>query len=623
MARRTRPAIRAEELEAREVPATAFALGAGANVNTLFRFDTATPATLDVGVPVTGLDAGSTLVGIDFRPATGDLYGLGRDLDMFRVYTIDITGAATPVGAAVQVVGTTTATKFGVDFNPVADRLRVVTNLPSDGVGGNTNNFRMNPNTGALTAIDLDLDFAALPGEAPEVTVAYTNNDTNTATGTQLFGITIGGNTFVTNGGAAPDFNVLAGVGPLNVISGINAGLDIFSPANTAVAILDVAAGSSLFTINVATGAATLVGLVGDGTFDYLDLAVVPAIAPSLASGLPNGTVTPLVPTFFGTNAGQLTAGAAVTPITGLTTNVRTASGDVNGDGVDDLIAVTGPGVPVRVTVISGVDNTTVLVAPFDPFGDATFTGGGYVAAGDFDAAGVDGKAEFIVTPDQGGGPRVVAFTFTAVGTAPTLRASFFGIDDPSFRGGARAAVGDINNDGTPDLVVAAGFLGGPRTAIFNGTTVLATPTRLINDFIAFPGADANTLRNGVFVSTSDLNGDGFDDLIFGGGPGGAPRVFILSGALVSANNVAGAQSTPLANFFVAGNSADRGGVRVSGANLDGDNLGDLIVGTGEGRPAAARAYRGINFTSSAEPATFQDLSLFGGATLANGVFVG
>ena len=630
MARSARPRFTAEELEAREVPATAFALGTGINVNSLFRFDTATPATLSTPIPVTGLDATFNLVGIDFRPATGELYGFAVSGANTRLYTIDLAGAATPVGPAVIVDGIAGANKFGVDFNPVADRLRVVTDLTSDGPAplSNVNNFRINPNTGALVEVDDDLDFAGVPGEAPEVTVAYTNNDTSTATGTTLFGITTGGNSLVTNGGAAPDFAVLAGVGPLNVVTvSNNAGLDIFSPANTAVAILDTAAGSQLFTVNLANGAATLVGLVGDGTVEFADVAVVPAIPPSLASGQTNGTVTPLVPTFFGTDAGQLTVGTPVTPIAGLSSNVRTTTGDVNGDGVDDIIAVTGPGTPIRVTVISGVDNTTVLVAPFDPFGGTTpFTGGGYVAAANFDpatGANADGKAEFVVSPDQGGGPRVVVFTFTAIGTAPTQRASFLGIDDANFRGGARPAVGDINGDGTLDLIVGAGFLGGPRTAIFNGTTVLGTPTRVIGDFIAFPGTDANTLRNGVFVSASDINGDGFDDLIFGGGPGGAPRVFILSGQQVAANQVEAAQAAPIANFFVAGNSTDRGGVRVSGANLDGDGRGDLIVGSGEGSAAKVRAYRGINFTSSGEPTTFQDLTLFGGAVLTNGVFVG
>ena len=332
--------------------------------------------------------------------------------------------------------------------------------------------------------------------------------------------------------------------------------------------------------------------------------------------GPTTGTVLGFVPTA----AGALPAAPTFTstPFGALAANVRSAIGDVNGDGFDDGVLVTGPGVPIRVTVVSGVDATTVLVAPFDPFG-GNFTGGGFVAVGDFD---LDGRAEFVVTPDQGGGPRVSVFTRNPDGTT-TVRANFLGIDDDSFRGGARAAVGDVNGDGVADLAVSAGFLGGPRTALFDGKTIVATPTRLINDFLAFPGADANTLRNGVFVAAGDVNGDGFAELIFGGGPGGAPRVFILSGALVSAGNVSGAQAAPVGNFFVANNSSDRGGVRVAAADLDGDNRADVLAGSGEGSPAKMRVYLGKNVTTSAEPGTFQDVTLFGGGALPGGVFVG
>jgi hypothetical protein len=180
-----------------------------------------------------------------------------------------------------------------------------------------------------------------------------------------------------------------------------------------------------------------------------------------------------------------------------------------------------------------------------------------------------------------------------------------------------------VNKDGTPDLAVSAGFLGGPRTALFDGTTLLGTPTRLIGDFFAFPGPDATTLRNGVFVAAGDVNGDGNADLIFGGGPGGAPRVFVLSGALIAANKVGDAQAAPVANFFVAGNSDDRGGVRLAVKDADGDNKADVIAGSGAGSPAKARVYLGKNFAGAGEPATFQDITLFGGGTLPGGVFVG
>ncbi len=304
-------------------------------------------------------------------------------------------------------------------------------------------------------------------------------------------------------------------------------------------------------------------------------------------------------------------------PFGALGVNVRVATGDVNGDGTPDTILITGPGTPIRFAVVSGVDNSTLLIPATAPFaGSEDFTGGGFVSAADLDG---DGRAEIVITPDQGGGPRVTIFSL--VGTTPTVRANFLGVDDPAFRGGARSALGDINKDGKPDLLVAAGFGGGPRVALFDGTTLLSSRTKLRNDFFAFP-EDAATLRNGIFAALGDITGDGFADLIFGGGPGGAPRVFILSGALLTSNSP-NLFSQPVANFFVAGNSNDRGGVRVAVKNADGDARADLAVGSGEGSPANVRVYRGLNFITNGEPGTFQDLSVFGGAALTDGVFVG
>ncbi|MFO0798536.1 MAG: delta-60 repeat domain-containing protein [Gemmataceae bacterium] len=311
---------------------------------------------------------------------------------------------------------------------------------------------------------------------------------------------------------------------------------------------------------------------------------------------------------------------ATVGPLGGLgLLGLRGASGDVDGDGVPDTVLVSGPGTALRVAVVSGATGQP-LVQPFDPFG-GDFQGGGYVAAGDLDG---DGRAEFVVTPDQGGGPRVTVFSLAVGSAAPGVRANFLGIDDANFRGGARAALGDVNGDGTPDVVVAAGFGGGPRTAIFGGASVLAGgPARLVDDFFAFPGADAVNLRNGSFVAAGDVTGDGFADLVFGGGPGGAPRVFVLSGALVSAGQADAAQASPVANFFVAGDAADRGGVRVAVADADGDGIGDVAVGSGAGRPARVRVYSGASLGGGGEPAVLQDLAPFGGAFLSDGVYVG
>ncbi|MBX9628391.1 MAG: putative Ig domain-containing protein [Gemmataceae bacterium] len=318
---------------------------------------------------------------------------------------------------------------------------------------------------------------------------------------------------------------------------------------------------------------------------------------------------------------GKYEAAPAVTAeLFGAAANVRTAVGDVDGDGYGDAVMVTGPGAPTRFAVVSGKDNATVLVPPRAPFeGSEDFTGGGLVTAADLDG---DGRAEIVLTPDFLGGPRVVAFALRAGGAVDRV-ANFLGIEDINFRGGCRAALGDVNADGAPDLAVTAGFPGGPRAALWDGKTLLGTPTRLVADFFAFNGADVQTLRYGAFVAAGDVDGDGFADLIFGGGPGGAPRVFVLSGKMVAAGDVAGAQAAPVANFYVAGDDRDRDGVRVGATDADGDGKADVVAGSGERTAAGVRVYLGRDVGRGGEPAAFQDLDPFARSVLANGVFVG
>jgi hypothetical protein len=286
----------------------------------------------------------------------------------------------------------------------------------------------------------------------------------------------------------------------------------------------------------------------------------------------------------------------------GFTGGVRVSEADFNGDGTPDLVVGTGPGTPAKISVIDGVTHKALFTSPvFEGF-----TGGVFVVAGDLTG---DDVPDVVLTPDEGGGPRVLIIR----GGDFTTVASFLGIQDPSFRGGARAAIGDMNGDGRMDLAVSAGFGGGPRVTAYDGTTVTTSPVKLFNDFFIFEPA----LRNGAYLAIGDVDGDGFGDLIAGAGPGGAPRVLALSGSGLIAGQ--GDKSPVLMNFF-AGDTANRNGIRVTAKNLDGDLQADIVTGGGAGSGSQTTAYLGKNFTGGGANSTLA-FNAFPGFT--GGVFVG
>jgi len=242
-------------------------------------------------------------------------------------------------------------------------------------------------------------------------------------------------------------------------------------------------------------------------------------------------------------------------------------------------------------------------VIPFE----RSFIGGVNIAVGDLTGDGYD---DYVLSPDQGGGPRVQIRD----GNSGQIIADFLGIDDPAFRGGARAAIGDVNGDGRPDLLVAAGFGGGPRVALFDGHSIAPdrTPTRLVADFFVFE----NGLRNGVFLASGDVDGDRKAEIVAGAGPGGAPRISIFSGSELIANNFL----KPVSDFF-AGNPNSRGGVRVTTKIIDGDSKADLVVGAGVGDGSSVTTYSSKSLVSSAQPAPLDSFDAMPGFT--GGVFVG
>jgi hypothetical protein len=331
-----------------------------------------------------------------------------------------------------------------------------------------------------------------------------------------------------------------------------------------------------------------------------------------------------------GTGGALTPSGSPIAPFAGFAGDVRVATGDFNGDGVRDTVMVTGPGTKTLMAVVSGKDGS-LLVPPTDPLGDANFTFGGFVAAGDIDH---DGRAEWVVTPELRGGPRVVIFHLLADGSfdlsspgQPSLVANFFGIGDSSFRDGDRPALGDVNGDGILDVFSIAAFNGGPRTALYNGADVLVAraagrdPFKLVGDFYAAPGG-TDEGRGGRSIAVGDVNGDGVADLIATGDNllGTGNQIVVYSGADLIAGKAPGFGATVLANFTVGGQDP-AALVSLARVNTDGDGRADLAVGSGAGQPSVVKVYLGKDLSGTTEPAS-TSLDPFGGPT-TDGVFVG
>ena len=219
------------------IPTTPIAYAADASNNLLVFNPTAigTP----VYKPILLLQPSETILGIDMRPATGQLYALGST---GRIYTINtISGNATMIGAAAIVLN---GTDFGFDFNPLADRIRIVSNTGQ--------NLRVNPNDGLLVAIDTSLS----PGTPNVTAAAYLNNYAGTTT-TVLYDIDSTTDMLYTQN--PPNNGTLVGIGALGINVTASNGFDIGGNSNLGYAILTVGGVNGFYTINTTTGAATLI----------------------------------------------------------------------------------------------------------------------------------------------------------------------------------------------------------------------------------------------------------------------------------------------------------------------------------------------------------------------------
>lgn len=206
--------------------------------NNLLIFDPAKPQA-SVSKAITGMQIAEEIMGMDMRPANGQLYGI---TNLGRLFTINMSsGAATIVNINAPSINLV-ATDIGFDFNPTVDRIRVV--------NSNGQNLRLNPNDALLVATDAVLN----PGTPAITAIAYTNNFAG-ATTTVLFDIDT--NTGKLYRQDPPNNGTLTEIGVLGInVTNLN-GFDIGGSSGIAYATLTVNGTNAIYTINLTTGIAT------------------------------------------------------------------------------------------------------------------------------------------------------------------------------------------------------------------------------------------------------------------------------------------------------------------------------------------------------------------------------
>lgn len=204
--------------------------------NKLYRFDPTNP--MMNSVSFVGLLTSETIVGLDFRPANGALYAITNQSRILTVNTAS--GQVTAVGTALTTV--LSGTSFGFDFNPMVDRIRLVSNTGQ--------NLRLHPDLGTIVATDMSLN----PGTPAVSGAAYTNNFVTTAT-TALFVIDYTTNMLYNQN--PPNNGTLVPVGSLGIEVEAENGFDIGGSSNKAFALLKVGGTTAVYSVNLTTGAAT------------------------------------------------------------------------------------------------------------------------------------------------------------------------------------------------------------------------------------------------------------------------------------------------------------------------------------------------------------------------------
>lgn len=255
------------------------------DTNQIFSFNSASPSVQTGLAAITGITAGQNLVGMDFRPATGQLYGLSysSSTGAAQLYTLPLGGgAATAIGSGLSLVSGVPNGRVGFDFNPTADRIRLVFGDSRPTTSGGTDaNYRLNPITGAIAATDTNVFYGsgdAGTGTDPIIVgVAYSNNTAGAAS-TTTYAYDFARDSIVTLGSVggtptSPNSGQLFTVGGSGITTdSADLGFDISGTTGIGYINARLNGTENLYTVNLTGGGLSLVG--GFGATSVLDISV-------------------------------------------------------------------------------------------------------------------------------------------------------------------------------------------------------------------------------------------------------------------------------------------------------------------------------------------------------------
>jgi hypothetical protein len=213
---------------------------------------------------ISGLPAGERLLSIDYRPSNGRLYGLSS---AGKIFTINPdTGAAT-LGSTLSIAtaitnGLTAGKSYAIDFNPLADALRIVSSPDGDGASKNYRVAGANLESTGATATDADLTLGGLTTGFGIAQIAYSNSFANPApTATRMFDIDADNNRLLQQ--VPPNDGTLTVIGSTGSVFNDYGGFDISGGDNGMVLMANRVGATgafSLFTANLGTGVTTAAG---------------------------------------------------------------------------------------------------------------------------------------------------------------------------------------------------------------------------------------------------------------------------------------------------------------------------------------------------------------------------